>query len=67
MQVPMIWCPAVDKNVAIEDLRLDVVWENTADYVKCSLNWYLGDKLVRCSAHALTKADLPFGAEQAQM
>ena len=66
-ETPLIWAPTLERNIPIEDLKLEVVWEDTEDYVKCSLNWYFEGQLVRCSAHAKSKIGLPFGAEQAQM
>lgn len=36
-------------------LRLEPVWTDTADFTKLTLSYYLGDEIVKESAHVLSK------------
>ena len=64
MQVPMIWCPILEKNVAFEDLTIQTVWDDTEQHVKCGVQYFLGDKVVRADAHVYCKEGFSMVAEQ---
>lgn len=59
--IPLIW--TTHGNIPESDLRVDPVWEETADYTKLSLRHYLGDELVKESCFVLGRRALPIGGE----
>ena len=52
-------------NIDPELLTLEVLWDDTPEYTKCTSNYKLGDEIVRSDVHVMGKYDMPFGTEQA--
>ena len=49
-------------NLPVSDLRYETVWTETSEYVTLNENYYLGDELVKSSAHVYARK--PFDATQ---
>ena len=45
-------------NIPESSLRLDPIWEDTADYTKLTLRYWLADEIVKESAHVFGKRPL---------
>ena len=56
MTEPMIYTSK--GNLPEASLRFEPEWTDTKDYTKLSLRYYLGDELVKESAHVLSKQGL---------
>ena len=64
-ETPLIY--TTHGNLPVDDLRYEVVWEDTEDCIKLTENYYLVDELVRSGSHVLTKTPAPMEAIQAQL
>lgn len=45
-------------NIPESSLRFDPIWEDTTDYTKLVLRYWLGDEIVKESAHVFGKRPL---------
>jgi len=53
MSEPLVY--TTKGNIPAADVRLEAVWEDTPEYTKLVLNYYLGDEVVRNDAHVYSK------------
>jgi hypothetical protein len=61
---PLIWTNK--GNLPVADLRYEVLWQDTEDFIKFTENHYLGEELVKSSSHAYSKKPLEITGEQQQ-
>lgn len=50
---PLIY--TIKGNLPVENLRYEPHWEDTEDYIKFVETYYLGDEVVKQSAHVYSK------------
>jgi len=62
INTPLIW--TIKGNLPVNELRYETGWEDAEDYLKFMENYYLGDELVKSSAHVYVKKALAVLGEQ---
>jgi hypothetical protein len=51
-------------NLPVADLRLEILWDDQPDYVKFVERFWLGEELVKESAHVYSRVGFDLASEQ---